>query len=82
MSISMGLSAPVALTHNEKLATWFRAQRWAIGFNSLCSIAHEPTETDAGKDQGRAARDGAEVVRNTQPQPERLPNAKKGRGTR
>ena len=76
----MGLSAPVALTHNEKLATWFRAQRWAIGFNSLCSVAHEPTETDAGKDQGRAARDAAEVVRNTQPQPERSPKAKKGRG--
>jgi len=38
MSISMGLSAPVALTHNEKLATWFRAQRWAIGFNYRCRI--------------------------------------------
>ena len=43
--------------------------------------AHDLMETDA-KDQGRAARDAAEVVRNTQPQPERLPKANKGRGTR
>ena len=65
----------------KSLRLWFRAQRWAMGFISLCSIAREPTETGAGKDQGRAARNAAEVVRNTQPQPERLPKAKKGRGT-
>ena len=46
-------------------------------------IWYDPMESQARavEDQGRAARDAAEVVRNTQPQPERLPKAKKGRGT-
>jgi hypothetical protein len=68
------------------VALWLRSQHGFISPSALspydCDDPIDPMETDAraGEVQGRVARDVGEAVRNTQPETELLPEAKKVRG--